>query len=98
MMDTVGSRKRVRGVSRRTISRRTERSTRRRIGPSTNPMKRSTPVHNKLENTWMKFNSQRLPATMAAIITAMAVSAHQRERQVMRHWDVSLDATANDGH
>ena len=60
------------------ILRRVDLSVRREIGPSTNPMKRSTPVHNRLENTWMKFSSQRLAAMMAAIITAMAVNAHQR--------------------
>jgi hypothetical protein len=31
----------------------------------------------KKPRPWAKFNSQKLPATMAAIITAMAVSVHQ---------------------
>ena len=78
MIETVGIRYRVRGVRRVTISRRTEGSSRRRIGPSTKPMNRSTPVHNRLDSTWMKFSSQRLPIAMAAVIAASAPSAHHR--------------------
>jgi hypothetical protein len=48
------------------------------IGPSTNPIKRSMPVHNRLENTWTKFKNQKLPATIAAIITPTADNANHR--------------------
>ncbi len=41
-------------------------------------MKRSMPVHNRLEKTWMKFRNQRFPTTIAPIITAMAATAHHK--------------------
>ena len=75
MMAIVGNRNSVFGVSRRTISRLTGTSTRRRIGPSTKPMKRSMPVHSRLVETWTKFSSQKLPSSMTATIAASATSA-----------------------
>ena len=46
-------------LHRRGYSRRAARSTTRRIGPSTKPINKSIPVHNRPQNTWMKFKNQR---------------------------------------
>jgi hypothetical protein len=54
------------------ISRRTEMSTRRRIGPITKPMNRSMPVHSTPQMTWTKLRNQRSWLTIAAAITASA--------------------------
>ena len=78
MIASVGIRNKVRGTSRSVISRRTGRSTRRRIGPRMNPMNKSIPVHINPVKTCTQLRNQRFRLTIATIITANAAATYQR--------------------
>ena len=78
MIDKVGIRNSVFGTRRTITSRRAASGTRRRIGPTMNPMNRSMPVHITPHRTCTKLRNQRFPLRMANTITTSASAAYQR--------------------
>ena len=75
MIDSVGIRISVRGISPAMMLRRVSNDTPRKIGPMTNPMNRSMPVHSAPVITCTKLRNQRLGLRIAATITAFGVIA-----------------------
>src|SRR6185437_12126440 len=78
MIDKVGIRISVRGISPAMMLRRVSNDTPRKIGPMTKPMNRSMPVHNAPVITCTKLRNQRLGLRIAAVITAKAAAAATR--------------------
>src|SRR6185312_8465635 len=78
MIDSVGIRISVRGISPAMMLRRVSNDTPRKIGPITKPMNRSMPVHSAPVITCTKLRNQRLGLRIAAIITAKAAAAATR--------------------
>ena len=78
IVDSVGIKISVRGISPAMIARRVSNETLRRTGPTMNPMNRSIPVHSAPVITCTKLRNQRLGLRIAAIMATIAAAAATR--------------------
>src|SRR6478735_8773525 len=78
MVDSVGIKISVRGISPAMIARRVSNDTLRSTGPTMKPMNRSMPVHNAPVITCTKLRNHRLGLRIAAIIATIAAAAATR--------------------